>query len=88
MLIEVAPLIYSWSAGNTAGETKKKVVSKLSPSCGRWLTLCRSPPEHFSSLNALVMCSAPICTRRGKHRFTTEGYSQSKKAGIVHQAKC
>lgn len=25
----VAPLIYSWSAGNTAGETKKKITTAV-----------------------------------------------------------
>lgn len=28
-LLHTAPLIYSWSAGNTAGETKKKVTTGI-----------------------------------------------------------
>lgn len=29
ILMDIAPLIYSWSAANTAGETKKKVTTGI-----------------------------------------------------------
>lgn len=45
----ITPLIYSWSAANTAGETKKKVsVGEIHLDNLRSNARCRLPQEHFS----------------------------------------
>lgn len=74
----IAPLIYSWSAANTAGETKKKVTTGI-----LFIGQCAGnvryslPVGKWSSLN-LGRLWGRHCTRRKKNRFIAAAFAPSK----------